>query len=76
VLDRHGLVERRGRERRRAQGTPLSLGQRPPELCTDYKGEFLLGNSVLIAHVPGFLEGLIDDLFQSGWQIGIEAQSL
>ena len=31
--------------RRRARGTPLSLGQRPNELwCTDYKGEFLLGN--------------------------------
>src|SRR5690348_14710106 len=45
VLDRHGLVERRPRLRRRAQGTALSLGQRPNELwCTDYKGEFLLGN--------------------------------
>ena len=45
MLDRHGLVERRGRLRRRAQGTPLSLGQRPNELwCADYKGEFLLGN--------------------------------
>src|SRR5208283_5608327 len=45
VLDRHGLVERRGRSRRRAQGTALSLGQTPNELwCTDYKGEFLLGN--------------------------------
>src|SRR5499426_564693 len=45
VLDRHGLVERRGRMRRRAQGTTLSVGQRPNELwCTDYKGEFLLGN--------------------------------
>jgi len=45
VLDRYGLVERRGRLRRHAQGTPLSLGQRPNELwCTDYKGEFLLGN--------------------------------
>jgi putative transposase len=45
VLDRCGLVERRGRVRRRAQGTPLSLGQRPNELwCTDYKGECLLGN--------------------------------
>jgi len=45
VLDRYGLVERRGRLRRRAQGTALSLGQRPNELwCTDYKGEFLLGN--------------------------------
>ena len=41
----YGLVERRGRLRRRAQGTALSLGQRPNELwCTDYKGEFLLGN--------------------------------
>jgi putative transposase len=45
VLDRHGLVERRGRRRRRAQGTPLSLGHRPNDVwCTDYKGEFLLGN--------------------------------
>src|ERR1700757_489815 len=45
VLDRHGLVERRGRIRHRAQGTPLSLGQRPNQLwCTDSKGEFLLGN--------------------------------
>ncbi len=45
VLDRHGLVERRGRLRHRAQGTALSLGQIPKELwCTDYKGEFLLGN--------------------------------
>jgi putative transposase len=45
VLDRCGPVERRGRVRRRAQGTPLSLGQRPHELwCTDYQGEFLLGN--------------------------------
>jgi len=43
VLDRYALVERRGR--RRAQGTPLSLGEQPNELwCTDYKGEFLLGN--------------------------------
>jgi hypothetical protein len=45
VLDRYGLVERRGRLRRRAQGTGLSLGNNPNELwCTDYKGEFLLGN--------------------------------
>jgi putative transposase len=45
VLDRHGLVERRGSVRRQAQGTALSLGQRPNELwCTDYKGEFLLSN--------------------------------
>jgi len=45
VLDRHGLVKRRGRRRGRAEGTALSLGQKPNELwCTDYKGEFLLGN--------------------------------
>jgi transposase InsO family protein len=45
VLDRHGWVRRRGPTRARAQGTPLSLGQKPNELwCTDYKGEFLLGN--------------------------------
>src|SRR5712664_3355910 len=45
VLDRHGLVQRRGRRRNHVQGTPLSLGQKPNELwCTDYKGEFLLGN--------------------------------
>jgi transposase InsO family protein len=44
VRDRHGLVERRGRSRPRAQGTALSLGQLPNQLwCTDYKGEFLLG---------------------------------
>src|SRR5437016_562461 len=45
VLDRHGLVQRRGRRRHQAQGTPLSLGQKPNELwCTEYKGEFTLGN--------------------------------
>src|SRR6266571_440944 len=39
------IRERRGRVRRRAQGTALSVGQRPNELwCTDYKGEFLLAN--------------------------------
>jgi putative transposase len=39
------IRERRGRVRRREQGTALSLGQRPNELwCTDYKGEFLLAN--------------------------------
>ena len=32
VLDRHCLVERRGRVRHRAQGTALSVGQRPNEL--------------------------------------------
>jgi len=46
VLDRHGLVKR-GRQRRRnkAQGTPLSKALLPNDLwCTDYKGEFKLGN--------------------------------
>ena len=45
VLDRHGLVHRRGRRRNHARGTLLSVGQKPNELwCTDYKGEFRLGN--------------------------------
>ncbi len=45
VLDSQRPGGARGRVRRRAQGTSLSLGQRPNELwCTDYKGEFLLGN--------------------------------
>lgn len=45
VLDRHGLVKRMGAKRRRATGTPLSLGQAPNDLwCADYKGEFKLGN--------------------------------
>jgi transposase InsO family protein len=46
VLDRNGLVMRKGRPRRRATGTPLSAGQTPNALwCTDFKGEFLLGDS-------------------------------
>ncbi len=45
VLDRHGLVKRKGRPRRRAKGTPLSAGTAPNDLwCTDFKGEFRLGN--------------------------------
>lgn len=45
VLDRHGLVKRKGRPRRRAKGTALSQGASPNALwCTDFKGEFLLGN--------------------------------
>ena len=45
VLDRHGLVERRGRRRNRAQGTILNPGHSPNDLwCADYKGEFMLGN--------------------------------
>ncbi len=46
VLDRHGLVSRLGHRRNRAQGTPLSTGDRPNDLwCADFKGEFRLGNS-------------------------------
>jgi len=45
VLDRHGLVRRRGRRRRRAEGTALSPGLGPNDLwCCDFKGEFKLGN--------------------------------
>ena len=46
VLDRHGLVKRSRRRRgTKAQGTPLSQAQLPNQLwCTDFKGEFKLGN--------------------------------
>ena len=45
ILDRHGLVTRLKRARTRTEGTPLSPGVSPNELwCTDYKGEFKLGN--------------------------------
>lgn len=45
VLDRHGLVEKRGRRRNRAQGTALSKPQAPNDLwCADYKGEFMLAD--------------------------------
>ena len=45
VLDRHGLVKRKGRRRPHATGTPLSEGAVPNDLwCADFKGEFLLGN--------------------------------
>ena len=45
VLDRHGLVKRPRMRRNRANGTPLSAGANPNDLwCTDFKGEFKLGN--------------------------------
>jgi len=45
VLDRHGLVERARKRRNRAEGTSLSHALSPNELwCTDFKGEFKLGN--------------------------------
>ena len=45
ILDRNGLVKRRKRRRRKAQGTVLSHAAAPNALwCADYKGEFLLGN--------------------------------
>jgi len=45
VLDRHGLVKRRGRRRNKAKGTPLSHSTMPNHLwCADYKGEFMLAD--------------------------------
>ncbi|MCL4853563.1 MAG: integrase core domain-containing protein [Bryobacteraceae bacterium] len=45
VLDRHGLVTHPVRSRTRTEGTPLSEGLGPNDLwCTDYKGEFMLGD--------------------------------
>ncbi len=45
ILDRYGLVSRVRRSRTRAEGTSLSAGASPNALwCTDYKGEFQLGN--------------------------------
>ncbi len=45
ILDRHGLVTRAKRSRTHTEGTPLSSGLVPNALwCTDYKGEFRLGN--------------------------------
>ncbi len=45
VLHRHGLVKPIGRRRNHASGTPLSAGAAPNALwCTDFKGEFKLGN--------------------------------
>src|SRR6478609_2580952 len=45
VLDRHGLVKRGGGPRHRARGAPLSEAVAPNDLwCTDFKGEFKLGN--------------------------------
>lgn len=45
VLDRHGLVSKPTRTRTRAQGPPLSAGLAPNDVwCTDFKGEFQLGN--------------------------------
>ena len=50
VLDRHGLVQRRGRRRRRATGTPLSQATTPNALwCADFKGEFRLGQPAVPA---------------------------
>ncbi len=45
ILDRHQLVTRPKLRRTKAEGTPLSIGSKPNDLwCTDYKGEFQLGN--------------------------------
>jgi len=45
VLDRNGLVTKKRRRRTRLEGAPLSDTHVPNTLwCTDYKGEFMLGN--------------------------------
>lgn len=45
MLDRYGLVQHDQRRRNKASGTPLSAGLAPNDLwCTDFKGEFKLGN--------------------------------
>jgi putative transposase len=45
VLDRHGLVTRRGPRRPRPEGTPLTWPDQPNALwCADYKGEFMLAD--------------------------------
>jgi len=45
VLDRYGLVSRRGARRARAEGTPLTWPHQPNALwCADYKGEFMLAD--------------------------------
>ena len=45
IMDRHGLVARQKRSRTKTEGTPLSQGLTPNALwCTDYKGEFMLGD--------------------------------
>ena len=45
VLDRHGLVTRKGKRRPRAEGTPLAWPDTPNALwCADYKGEFMLAD--------------------------------
>lgn len=46
VMHRHGLVKGLKRSGYKATGTPLSEGLAPNALwCTDFKGEFRLGNS-------------------------------
>lgn len=45
VLDRNGLVKRRKRRLYKAKGTGLSTPTQANDLwCTDYKGEFMLGD--------------------------------
>jgi len=45
VLARHGLVKSKKRRRYKAEGPGLTPAKAPNELwCTDYKGEFMMGN--------------------------------
>jgi transposase InsO family protein len=78
TLDRHGLVRRKGRKRRKAQGTPLSAGQNPNDLwCADFKGEFKLGDGrycyplIVTDHASRFL--LACEAFESTREIPVIA---
>ena len=43
IMDRHGLVTRQRHSRTKNEGTSLSEGSAPNDLCcTDHKGEFML----------------------------------
>ena len=45
ILERNGLVKKRGRARYKATGTNLKPSRAPNDLwCVDFKGEFKLGN--------------------------------
>ena len=51
ILDRHGLITRQRRSRTKTEGTPLSEGLVPNALwCTDFKGEFMLGDKRYCYH--------------------------
>src|ERR1700693_4774776 len=56
IMDRYGLVTPQRRSRTKTEGTPLSEGLVPNALwCTDYKGEFMLGDNSPILSTIGQL---------------------